>query len=123
MLVLQSFKLASDFLKKGGCFVTKVFRSKDYYSLVWVLQQFFKKVEATKPQASRNESAEIFVVCQNYSAPDRIDPKFFDIKFVFSDVENQQEKKVTDLFRNEMQRRFLYIFIQTLNLLNFKKIL
>ena len=92
-LVLYSIKLATEFLKEGGWFISKVFRSVDYNALLYVMKQLFQKVEATKPLASRSQAAEIFVICQGYKNPSYIDPKLLDPKYALKQIEDEDTLK------------------------------
>ncbi|EPR58015.1 ribosomal RNA large subunit methyltransferase J protein [Toxoplasma gondii GT1] len=83
VLVLCAAKLACQLLAAGATFVSKVFRSADYAALLYVLQTLFERVDATKPQASRAVSAEIFVVCRGFRKPPVLDERLFDPKHVF----------------------------------------
>lgn len=104
-LTLQALKLAVENLVVNGTFVTKVFRSKDYNKLMWVFQQFFDKVEATKPPASRNVSAEIFVVCKGFKAPKKLDPRLLDPKEVFEELPDGPQNMEAKIYNPEKKVR------------------
>ena len=94
-IVLLSLKCACEHLQKGGTFVTKVYRSPQYTSLTWVLKQLFNTVDAVKPQSSRSASSEIFLVCSDFKAPSKVDPRFFQPKDVFEDNITVGHKKLS----------------------------
>ena len=91
-LVLAALKTATNHLIEGGTFITKVYRSTDYNSLIWVFQHLFEDVQAIKPNSSRSQSAEIFVVCLKYNKPKTIDPKMLDPNHVFKEVQDPGTK-------------------------------
>lgn len=101
-LTLHSAKLANKFLKKGGHFVTKIFKSTEFMNLLFVFKKMFEKVEISKPLSSRAESAEVFAVCKNFQGNDLSDD-FFDPKKIFKTQDDVIERKDTIKFSEFMK--------------------
>ncbi len=86
-IALHALKCATQHLRRNGTFVTKLYRSSDYSAYLWIVKQLFENVQAVKPNASRSQSAEIFLVCTGYLDPTSIDPNMLDPKCVFEQVD------------------------------------
>jgi 23S rRNA (uridine2552-2'-O)-methyltransferase len=61
---------ALELLKPGGHFVAKVFEGQEAHAYVQGLRPHFQKVKRVKPEATRKESVEFFVVCVGRSSAD-----------------------------------------------------
>ena len=62
-LTKSALKLSDKILKKGGKLVLKVFQGDMLNELIVELKKEFKKVILTKPNASRQVSSEIYLIC------------------------------------------------------------
>ena len=62
-----AFNAAARWLRRGGGLVLKAFQGEGLDDWVAARREVFKKVVITKPQASRSDSREVFVVAQGFS--------------------------------------------------------
>ncbi len=61
-----AYYFARDVLNEGGCFLTKVFQGGSTHELLTLLKKEFKTIKHIKPDASRSDSAEVYVVAQGF---------------------------------------------------------
>ncbi|KAL0738983.1 hypothetical protein Bca4012_015193 [Brassica carinata] len=87
-LVIDSVKLATEFLAPKGNFITKL----------------FEKVEVFKPPASRSASAETYLLGFKYKAPGKIDPRLLDFRYLFKEAA-EPTRKVADVLGKSKQKR------------------
>jgi len=62
-LGVAALRIAQQFLEEGGAFVIKIFQGEDLPKFVKLTKQSFQTVQVFRPQASRQESTEHYVVC------------------------------------------------------------
>lgn len=65
-LAETAYEFAKEVLAPGGCFISKVFQGGTEKNLLNDMKLSFSKVRHSKPPSSRPESAEMFVVAQNF---------------------------------------------------------
>ncbi len=92
-LALAALRVATQHLRRGGTFLTKVYRSSDYNAFVWAMKKFFEKCTTCKPTSSRQQSAEIFLLGTGYLAPTKIDPRMLDPREVFAMLEDEGDRR------------------------------
>jgi 23S rRNA (uridine2552-2'-O)-methyltransferase len=67
-LTRNALDLSRKILKKGGKAIFKVFQGDMLNELIIELKKEFKKVIITKPNASRQVSSEIYLICLDYKS-------------------------------------------------------
>lgn len=65
-ITLTAVALLPGFLKKGGNAMFKVFDGERFGEVRASLSRQFASVQVTKPKASRQESAEVYLVCMGF---------------------------------------------------------
>lgn len=65
-----AMEFAIKFLKPNGVFLVKVFQGSGFEAYVKLLREHFKSVAAKKPDASRDESRETYLLARDLKVPD-----------------------------------------------------
>jgi len=66
MLLEEALTLSEKILRDGGCFVGKVFQGGSSDEIIKKLRQSFSIVKYFKPESSRKDSSEIYLVAMNF---------------------------------------------------------
>lgn len=61
-----ALEFAREALRPGGSFLVKVFQGQGFQEYMRMLRADFEKVASRKPSASRNRSAELYLLARNY---------------------------------------------------------
>jgi len=65
-LVMRALELAKTLLEPGGIFVAKIFQGAEFDDARKAMRQVFDKVRIIRPDATRDESYELFLVGQSF---------------------------------------------------------
>ena len=64
-LCKEAMLFSKDVISSNGFFISKIFMGSSFNEIVALSKKFFKQVKVFKPQSSRKESKESFIICKN----------------------------------------------------------
>ncbi len=108
-LTLMALIASTKLLKKGGNFVVKVFQGSLFDKYVQLLKEYFEKVYTTKPRASRDVSAEVYVIGKRYlGKPFIMDKKYSILKLLDDDkldiLKDSEDNNENNILNNDISR-------------------
>ena len=65
LLFERAFEIAGAVLKPGGTFLAKIFQGSDFHDLLLEVKLRFQQTRVIKPDASRKQSKEIYILALN----------------------------------------------------------
>ena len=65
LLFERAFEIASSVLKPGGTFLAKIFHGPDFHRLLAEAKKQFGQTKAIRPEATRKQSKEIYILALN----------------------------------------------------------
>ncbi|MEM5788293.1 MAG: FtsJ-like methyltransferase family protein, partial [Syntrophobacteraceae bacterium] len=65
LLFERAFEIAQAVLRPGGTFLAKIFQGSDFHHLLSQVKKQFQQTRVVKPDASRKQSKEIYILALN----------------------------------------------------------
>jgi len=67
-MIFDIIEILDQLMITGGVFVTKIWKGSEEKEIIKILKSKFNKVSYFKPDSSRKDSVEIFIIAENYKS-------------------------------------------------------
>ena len=67
-MIFDIIEILDQLMITGGVFVTKIWKGSEEKEIIKILKNKFNKVSYFKPDSSRKDSVEIFIIAENFKS-------------------------------------------------------
>ncbi len=95
-LAKKTLKITKDVLSPGGNYLVKVFQGKMYSDFIEKVEQNFKFTKGHRPKASRDQSAEIYVIAKGFNKKPIEEGDTYEVEIIDKGREGDGVAKIDD---------------------------